>query len=328
MKIKAFTPYSIGPALYAWCGKAAKSPLTHRVIENFLAVDPHATEWSNLGLTYPIEDGSPVHDLDGAARMMMYQFNERILPGAVRDEMLTIRVREMSEREGRALGRKEFAQLKEDVECDLLPKAFIRRSLVPVLIYKDKLLFCTTSAVKVEKMVTHLIRLCETRKIDLELEAIKTVGTVQALLSHLARVGTEDYVDGAYRLDTGSSAVFKGEDKRTVRIKDLSVMSDEVQKIAVDGTYGVVELSLDLIYQDENDGNNDEERTELTFTLTDKFVVKGVKLSDVTMTNIGDDKLDAHATAWLFAKYAGTLLGVVVVALNEDQGDGAIDEEL
>jgi len=313
LKIKAFTPYALAStAFYDWCGKAAKSNKTAGVIGHFLAVDPHATEWSSMGLTSPVEEGSPVHDLDGTARLLMYQFNERILPGAVRDEILVLRAAELAEREGGKLNRKQYAILKEDVETELLPKAFIRRSLVPVLVYPGHLLICTTSGSKCDKILAHLMRLTDTRKVEFPVDVYDTIGTTGSLIGRIARAGVE-YLgdDDEICFQAGTSMVIKGSDKRTIRIKDRSVISEDIAPLLKDGDYMVTELGVTLEVLDEPIAE---------FTLASNMVFKGIKLSGVTSAGVTDD--DTHATGWLLAKTFLTMVNDTLKAMNEGAEDG------
>jgi DNA recombination-dependent growth factor C len=314
--IKAFMPYAINAALYEWCGKAAKSDKTASVIEHFIAKDPGDNEWSNMGLIAPLDAGRIVHDLDGAARMLMFQFSDRKLPASVRDEEVDKRYKEMSIREGRPLNKKEFAQLRDDVESALLPQAFITRKIVPVLVFKDRIFICTSSVSMAEKILGHLARMCDTRKIAFVFGEIETVATPGYLLGQIARNGVEyvsaDTSEDDRALNAGAAAVFQGEDKRAIRVKNRDLSCEELQQVMSTGTYSTTELSIIL-----NVGGDEI----CTFTMTDKFIFKGVKLSDVTMAGIGNDADDLHATYWLLAKELARLLSAVTDALNEGQAD-------
>jgi DNA recombination-dependent growth factor C len=321
--IKAFMPYAINAALFEWCGKAAKSDKTASVIEHFIAKDPGDHEWSNMGLIAPLEAGRIVHDLDGLARMLMFQFSERKLPASVRDEEVDKRYKDMSIREGRPLNKKEFAQLRDDVESALLPQAFITRKMVPVLVFKDRIFICTSSVSMAEKIFGHLARMCDTRKIAFVFGEIETVATPGFLLGQIARNGVEyvnedDGENDAIALHAGAAAVFQGEDKRAIRVKNRDLSSEELQQVMSTGTYATTELSITLkVGGDEI----------CTFTLTDKFIFKGVKLSDVTMAGIGTDADDLHATYWLLAKELSNVVSSVTDALNEGQADESKADE-
>lgn len=318
-KIKAFNPYDLmSSGLYDWCGKAAKSARTADVIAHFVAKDPAATEWSSMGLIEPLEEGSFVHDLDGAARLLMYQFNERNLPGAVRDEKVSARFREFSDKEGRAPNKKEYAQLREDVEYELLPKAFIRRALVPVLVYEDKVFVCTTSATRAEKIMVHLNRLAEVRKVSMEFRLDFNAASLEGMLRETAKTGVIYDIDGKESDDTittGNSIVLRGADKRTIRVKDRSVLSDDVQALMKDDGYQVTELGLQFCNEDE---------PLASFTLTSLLLFKSLKLADTFAT--GADAHDAHATYWLYAKTLDRIYTFVMDALNQGGGPDEADE--
>lgn len=309
--IKAFIPYTINDELWTWCRKAVRSPdAARKVVDLFIAKDPDDHEWNSLGLVEPMAGEALVHDLDGAAYMLMYQIAERKLPASVRDEKIHERYKELSEREGRPLNKKEFAQLKEDVESQLLPQAFIVRKFIPVLVTKDTLLVCTSSASQCEKILAKLVRLCEVRKVKLEISGGSYAMSPGALLGQIARDGQAQLdSDDDDVLHAGTSAKFKGEDKRTITVKDRDLLCDELRKITTDTQYAVTELRMRL---EINGGDPVSE-----FTLSDKMVFKGFKLTDVSLAGIGNDTDDLHATYWLLAKEMLRALGAVVSALGE-----------
>lgn len=323
--IKAFMPFATSAAFYDWCGRAAKMKdpaKTVEAIKYFIGREPNDTEWSNVGLVAPVEEGSYVHDLDGAARLLMFQFNERKLPASVRDKEVKRRYDELVAKGDRKLNKKEFAQLREDVENALLPQAFVVPSVVPVLVFKDRILICSTSAKRVESVLIMIARLCEMRKVAWEFIDIKTTTTPGFLLGQVARNGVQ-YIgaDDEAHLAAGKKGKFKGEDKRTISVSERDVSSDEVQKIMATGTYNVVELSMAL--------HDDEAGTLIAeFALTDKFVFKAVKLSDITLAGVGNDPEDLHATYWLLAKTFQQILGAVVVALNDGEGGDDDSDDL
>lgn len=316
-KLNAFTPYALGSsAFYDWCGKAAKSKPERilEILQPFLAVDPGATDWSSVGLVSPIEKDRPVHNLDGTACMLMFQFNERILPASVRDEKVSAEFQRLIEKEGRELNKKEYAQIKEDVEMAMLPKAFIRRSLVPVMVFKDHLMIFTTSAKKCETVITRLGVVANTRNFDYAVKAIDTRCSIGFWLREMAVDGDFEPEQSTIVFTALNSAKFKGADKRTITIRDRDISHHEVQDILKQDGYGVTELKMDMW-----DSASDDDM--LTFTFTDRFVFKGIKLSDVTMTRLSGDTDDKHATAWLHAKTYKELLDEVVLRMNELEGD-------
>lgn len=322
-KLNAFTPYALtSSALYDWCGKAANSQRTGDVLSMWLAKDPHDTEWTSMGIVAPITNGLFVHDLDGTARLMCWQFNERVLPGAVRDEKLRERIAHITERDGRAPHKKDYAQIKEDVESSLLPQAFIRRTLVPVLIFRDAIMFFSTSAKKVEDIYVRLVQIMGARKIDTEIHTITTKSSIGSFLTQAAKTGGwPDHNDCDYSFDVLNAAKLKGGDKRAVTIKDREISSGEVQELLEHGTYNVTEMLLSM----RSIGGDEDGHLVCSFVFTDRFTVKGIKLSDVTLDRIGGkDEKDAHVTAWLLASTAKLLLGQLVLALNDGDADAGM----
>ena len=69
-----------------------------------------------------------VHVANGCI-MVCAKKQDKLLPASVIKEELEERVAEISEREGRSIGRKQRNDLKDEIRFDLLPRAFVRSSL-------------------------------------------------------------------------------------------------------------------------------------------------------------------------------------------------------
>lgn len=318
--IKAFMPFKVNDALYKWCAKAVKSSDAARTaVEHFLDRDPSDSQWSHLGLAavMPGEDAI-VHDLDGAGFVFMYRWAERKLPASVRDEELKKRYDAMTEKEGRALNKKEFAQLREDVEVALLPKAFIVPKIIPVIVTRKRLFVCTSSATMCEKIMTHLMRMCETRKVKLEWSDLSTAISPSSMLTQIVRDGMAEWNESNDALYPAKAAVFKGANKNTVRVKDRDLGHEEFKAIVNSGDYDVTELALVLHLNDE---------IAMSFTMSDKFIFKGIKLGDVMVAGTGIDVTDLHATYWLFAKEIDRMLDAVMAVYMEGQDAPAGEDD-
>lgn len=313
--IKAFAPFNLStPDLYKWCGRAAKSDKTAEVIGHFLARDPASQSWDSMGLIAPFEEGRIVHSLDGAAYLLAYQFNQRILPGAVRDEKLKERLADLVEREGRDATKQEYAQLRDQVEDELLPQAFIRRTVVPVLVYKKRIIIGNTSAKKHADITYHLSQLMVAREIDCEIHLIFTEDDAAVVLKKLALEGDLPTDMGRY-FHTADAAVFKGGDKRTMRIKDRAISHAEVQHALVDGAYGVTELRVEYMSEDDD--------KLITCTITDKLMVKGIKLAESLELESAED---AHATYFLYAKQLDALTDDMIDIMGGEAVNETEDE--
>ena len=319
--IKAFMPFAVNDALYKWCRRAVKDTSAQlEAAKNFLDRDPGPNEWSHLGLAAVMPgETAIVHDLDGAGYLFMYRWAERKLPASVRDEELKKRYDALVEKEGRALNKKEFAQLRDDVETALLPKAFIVPKLIPLIVTRKRLFVCTSSATMCEKIMTHLVRLCETRKVELDWSDLAMHVSPASMLTRIVREGGV-YLDdsGESGLGAGKSGVFKGDNKNVVRIKDRDLSHTEFDELRNSGTYNVTELSLTY---------NADDMVVSTFTMNDKLVFKGIKLGDVMVAGTGIDTADLHATYWLFAKEIDRMVDAVMTVYMDGQDAPADDDE-
>lgn len=248
-------------------------------LEDHVATDPSGGEWRRLGLVPAIKGEELIIDLDGAGKVMAVQFNERILPGKVRDERLQIEAARLERMQGRKVSKKDYAQLREQVEFDLLPKAFIRRTVVPVLFYKHEMgtqimLVCTSSPKRAEDAVGVLRGVFGD---DLMPWKIETESSVSGVLTTLATNGGFD-TDWFAPIN---SAVIKGEDKKTIRIKDTPVESKDVQDLlAADGMH-VVELAVTW-------GDESDREPNLTFTVSGSLIFKRAE-TIVKATNSAED---------------------------------------
>lgn len=248
--------------------------------QEHVATDPTGGEWRGLGLVPPIKGEELIIDLDGAGKVMAVQFNERILPGKVRDEKLQIEAARLERMQGRKVSKKDYAQLREQVEFDLLPKAFIRRTVVPVLFYKHDMgtqimLVCTSSPKRAEDAVGVLRGVFGD---DLMPWKIETESSVSGVLTTLA---TGEAIDGDQWFAVLNSAVIKGDDKKTIRIKDTPVESKDVQDLlAADGMH-VVELAVAW-------GDEPDREPDLTFTVSGSLIFKRAE-TIVKVTNSAED---------------------------------------
>lgn len=251
------------------------------------ATDPSGGEWRRLGLVPAIKGEELIIDLDGAGKVMAVQFNERILPGKVRDEKLQAEAARLEALQGRKVGKKEYAQLREQVEFDLLPKAFIRRTVVPVLFYKHDMgtqimLVCTSSQKRADDAVGVLLGVFG---IDMMPWKIETESSVSGVLTTLATNGQfhPEIEESPDHFAVLNSAVIKGADKQTIRIKDKPVESQDVQDLLAGEGQVVHELAL--AWCDDNPG---AEEPDLTFVATSNLAFKRAE-TIVKATNATED---------------------------------------
>lgn len=281
------------------------SPFDGKIEEN-VSRDPGNTVWRSAGFVTPINGREELlTEVQRGVYLLSVQHNERILPGKVRDEHLLKRVAEIEEREGRQVHRKEYAQLREEVEFSLLPRAFIRRTRVYVMFTMGKMFVFTGSAKRADDtldVVRNAIDLKGVRPLD-------TVIAVEELFIKLVRDGSVevDDIDANWLLKAGSAGVFHGPEKSVVRVKDCHLVDDEVQRL-IDESYVPTQAQMKLV-------DCDDDSFGLTATMNDKYVFKGVQFDDTTMERQGSDE-DAISAFFAFTllvnRYYNQLVNTIV----------------
>jgi recombination associated protein RdgC len=307
-QLKQFVPLSIDNTFYDWLGLASKAKPADlaKKIDHLYSTDPIGASWATIGLVPPVDPDCYVHDLDGTARLLMFQINERNLPGAVRNEELDKRVKRHQEQSGLPVSKADYARMRDEVEEELLPKAFIRRTLVPVLVYKDKMLICTVSQKKLDDVLRELFKLASVNAtIKFEPQYWRYDESCPHVFKLLATDQAE--TDAQEHFTPGNALQLKGEDKRTITIKDREAAGHEVQALIDDEAYSVVELRVGWALAIGADD-------EVEFTMNERGHFKKVIISGDNMADIS--KEDKHATAWITAKTYNMLLADVVAAMG------------
>lgn len=271
------------------------------------ALDPSGGQWSASGFSIASEDQF-LHDLDGSGLMVCVQFNERILPGKVRDEHLKKAIARLEEQQGHKASKKDYASMRDQIEFELLPKAFIRRLRVPIIITPEDHVLVFTSSVKKASEAIACLWGALNGEMSVEIYPMAVNKAPTAWLTGLAnKAGDEEYG----LLEPRNSAVLKGAEKRTVRIKDLDVAGHTAQQLITDG-WDVVDLGITFLDDEEDDAR-------MTFLLNDKLVFRGCSIPNVSIgASKGDKVIDFHSFAYLMTR---TLRDLIEATIDELGGE-------
>lgn len=275
---RSFIPYTL-----------AHAPDLNRIDEEaHAALDPAAGNWRNVGLsTSVLKQGGMSLPLDGAGTLIEVQFNERILPGKVRDEELAKRVAKLEQQQGHKVSKKDYAQLRDQVEFDLLPRAFIRRTSVPVLfrsIVTPHMLVCTSSQKRADDVCAIVRGVFGETIAPWKLE---TNRALEAVLTTLAQAqGMDDD-----RFMPADAAVLKGSNKKTIRIKDKDMGDSDLESLLSED-YEVTELRI--AYHSEG-VESDPEAPDLMWTVNAKGIYKANNLPDVKTSSVKEDQVGLAA---------------------------------
>lgn len=309
---KNFIPYAVAPVVLTKLRDAYitqvdgtdENELLDALVERE-ARDPGEHDWRSFGFVPPLStDESLLVSPTMGIYHLAIQFNERILPAKVRDEHVAKRIAAIEERDGRRIHKKEYAQVRDEVQFELLPKAFIKRPVVHVLFVLQRIFIFTASA----KICDDIFILL--RDVGLTEGAFlisgSTVERVTGLLDSLATEAQE-------RFEAAAEGTFKLE-KQTIKVKDRDIYGHEVQEIVQAG-YTPKELRINML-------NEDDDEALLTFTLNEKFVFKRVQISDVALESAFESQdQDDNAAAFqaftiIMAGYCQKLVNTVIDELG------------
>lgn len=229
-------------------------------LDDLMVQDPPGAAWSSIGLYAgkgTPEQQFPIISGDERAITFAVQINERILPGSVRDEVVKQRVEQHQAQTGRKVGKKEYRIIRDDVEAELLPKAFIRRALTLVSLSEDSMVIWSSSVGRCDGVMAVMQRaMVEAGIEDVFFKRVNEFPSLTLMAS--SESGDFPFVNG------NNAVLFKhDEEKPVVRVKAVPVDGHDVQQLLKEG-YEVKEIEL---------GSE-----KIQFTLDDKGTFKKISV--------------------------------------------------
>lgn len=232
-----------------------------------------------------------VPPLKGEARMVIacddflycqHQEIVRLLPGAVIKEELDERVEALQDQENRKVGRKERADLKEQIVFELLPRAFTRSRRTPVLIdlARGRVLVDCASESRAEQVVSALRKALGSLPVTRPSAPTATTTAFNHWLREHAALPEGFTLGDRCELKDG-----KGEGA-SVRFTAVDLGQEEI----LAHLDSMVAVRLNLVFRDE-----------LELDLQQDFAIKRIKPLDLIQENL--DSIDAEdALAELMAR--------------------------
>lgn len=229
------------------------------------ARDPGGFEWSAAGWTQPdVFKEGPVFVGAENTRVLNFQVRERVLPSKVIKQTLARQIEAAERRQGYKPGRKQIAEMKDEVVNALLPTAFIKPSDTTVVLIGDYLLIGAASARMVDRVIAALRSAYQDE--TLNLHAIAKGRPVEKWMKGLLLDGTT--LSGDFNL--GKTVALKGDGKGTARFKDMDLERSEIQKHVIEGMWPV-QIAV-------------EYGERMHFVMTDQMVLRSIKFSDLVMS--------------------------------------------
>lgn len=301
---KAFTVYKHNVAFNA---KKALKKIEERTVE-----DPGPTTWRSIGFTDVLHNDLLV-DLQGGGYLACVQVNDRNLPGAIVREAMAKMIVSIEERDGRKPSKKQYAEIKDEVILELLPKAFIRRKYIPVYFSGDNLIIFTSSAKLADDVMALIIRAMPEFD-DGNKRARPLISCVEhgpaGLFKTLAVDGynSGDTVDdAAVTLESADAVVLKS-GKKTIRVKDINIDLGHVQRL-ISEEYDIVQIAIE---QTEVLGGDPKAK----FLLNEHLVFSGYTLPNQGGRSRGRETDDFVGAAWLAMDSIKTTINQLVAELG------------
>ena len=230
--------------------------------------EPAASQWRALGFA-PFNDKVSeelVWSGSEGVNLFSMMIHERALTAAtIREEVLK-RGAKVEAREGRKVYRNEYAQIKDEVIAELLPRAFIKHRRINAMVIGDLLVVGASTAKLAEDF------LCVLRE-AMDGLSVRPLSTIMTPAEWLTRLMKEGKLEG---LKIGDSVKLVNSVKDTISFKGIDLSEDEPQGYLETG-FAPKELEVLM-------GN------DLLCKVTDTLIFKGLKFSETLLTS-------AHADA-------------------------------
>ena len=230
------------------------------------------TQRESMGFIPPMgKDATALtHQVDNKI-LMQVQIQSRILPASVITDALNEAVEETETIESRKLSAKEKKEVREEIEFDLLPKAFLKNEKILLWVdLKNGFTVINTPSSSKAESVTSLLR-----------EALGSYPCVPfETHEDITRMSRDSGIipDGFSYTDI---AKFAGENGEKGDFQGLSMESDELE-LWRDGSVQCKELGLEW----------DE---KITFSLNDKSEFKKIKFLDVLNEKLNEEDPQSYA---------------------------------
>ena len=238
-------------------------PATANQIEEQLAQHRLAgcknNESQTMGWVEPCEHGGLLHAVN-RQWLLALGVEQKLLPASVVKQFAKDRAKEIEEREGRKLGRKEMRELREQITDELLPRAFIRRRTTYGWIdpINGWLIIDAGAQAKAEEFIEHLRKSIK----EIPIKSLKLIHAPSALMTTWI---SENEAPAGFTID--QDLELRSPEEATVRYAKHALEGDEIrQHIA----RGKTATRLGMTWNDK-----------ISFMLTDSAQVKRLAFLDI-----------------------------------------------
>lgn len=202
-----------------------------------------------------------IYEITGASLLCLGK-EERILPRSVVQKTLAEKIAGLEQERGFAVKKSERAQLAEDIEFDLLPKAFcVQKKLYAVLDHVNNFLIVNTGS---GNQASQLVSLLRKAVPEIKIEPL----TIENNLALKFTTWIQDPHSLPANFELAPNCLLFSEDneKKQFNCKGYELPADEVHSLI---TKGLVASEISLVWNER-----------IQFTLTQNLVLKRLKCLD------------------------------------------------
>lgn len=246
------------------------------------------------------------------------QKEERLLPTHVIKSELRKKIDQIENDERRKVYKKERDQLKDEIVCKLLPRAFTKTTVTRALVLGDYIVIDQASPRKCEDFLSTLREAIG----SLPVRPLMTKNSPVRAMTYWAR--TNDMPHGFVRGETFKSRATSAESS-TLSGSGVD-LSESAIADALSADREVVELQLHY--------GSEEMGADILFSLTEDLVFKGVQWPEEMAEQISDElgeesEVDEinQATVRMLRHEIGELVGATIGALDGLEGEVAESQD-
>jgi DNA recombination-dependent growth factor C len=285
----------------------------------YICRDPEGGQTETIGLSAITDDGKEYfRDIDGSGVLFFVQIAKRNLPARVIRDDAEKKRKAIEDETGRKVGSKEFRALIEDSAFELLPKAFITRTRVAVILTSDNRLFLFTAKGKhIDAITSFMVQFFAEGDVRYTLSPPDVRFSVEHWMTMIANPenATQDEITAT------DFAVMRNEDEEAtaqVRVVNRNLDFDAVRDTLRAG-YRVRQIGL---YHSP---------LAIDFRLSIDLTLRQITFSDDAVLDMknnsdGDPVGDLHAVAWIVITTYRTLLDDLVRTINGSAGETEDDD--
>ncbi len=235
--------------------------------------------------------------------LLVFGVEQKLLPAAVVNQFAKDRAAEISDREGRPVGRKELRELKERITDELLPRAFVRRRATWAWIdpVHGWLVVDAAAKTKAEELLGHLIKSVD----ELPAKLLKTqMSPGAAMTTWLA----ENDAPAGFTLDRDLELRAPGDERATVRYVRHALEGEEIREYIAEGKSAT---RLGMTWNDR-----------ISFVLTEDMQIKRLAFLDILKEESeGQAETDEERFDIDFALMAGELAKLLAALVDALGGE-------